>query len=176
MAALHPCAICARHVRATEARCPFCKALLPPPPPPRRAPARGLGRAAVFAFGSAALAQTAGCYDHHVRGAPIEPPTRRDAGLEASVGLLYGTPPDPDAFDAGIPIRPDAGLEADAGAIHAMYGGPTPIEPADAGTDAGEALVPAYGTPPEPPPELDAGVDEDSGGNVVNLYGAPPAP
>lgn len=172
MSALHPCPACSRHVRATEATCPFCASALPAAPPPRRAPPRRLGRAAVFAFGGAALAQAAGCYDHHVRGAPVEPPTRRDAGMEASVGLLYGTPPDPEPLDAGLLPVEDAG--ADVGSVHAMYGGPTPIEPADAGLDAGESVVPAYGGP-WPFPEPDAGHDAGAGA-PMNLYGAPPEP
>lgn len=173
MAALYPCAICARHVRATEACCPFCWAVLPPPPPPRRAPARGLGRAAVFAFGGAALAQSAGCYDHHLRGAPVERLTRPDAALEASVTALPDARP-PREPDASVYLTPDGG--ADVGGFLAMYGGPTPIEPADAGTDAGELPLPGYGTPPDPTPELDAGAPDDAPGSVVNLYGAPPEP
>ena len=57
---LAPCPQCSRHVRTTEAACPFCKSALPDLPKAALPLApRGLSRAAALAFG-ATLAIT-GC-------------------------------------------------------------------------------------------------------------------
>jgi hypothetical protein len=166
---LAPCPSCRRHVRTTEASCPFCAAALPgdladrviPAPPGRLsrwgrkrpqtpAPEGRLSRAAVFLFG-ASLAVT-GC------GSDVTT-DRSAAGVGGSGGAggntatgttstggdtggdvpLYGGPP-PD-FDAG----PD-----DDGGGQAEYGGPPP---SDAGSGSGEdgGSIPIYGSPPPPP-------------------------
>jgi hypothetical protein len=61
---LRPCPACARHVRASEDACPFCRAsvsaslrALPAPEPPRRR----LSRAALLAFSAGAAGMTAAC-------------------------------------------------------------------------------------------------------------------
>ena len=59
---LVPCSSCARHVRASEAACPFCGSSLEndlskvPGVPTSR-----LGRAALFAFGATVAVTAAGC-------------------------------------------------------------------------------------------------------------------
>ena len=67
MASLAPCSGCSRHVRVTEASCPFCGEALPlgygTRLVARQRPEGRLGRAAKFAFGAAvagAIAST-GC-------------------------------------------------------------------------------------------------------------------
>ena len=104
MAHLVPCSGCARHVRASEPRCPFCAAELalagaPPMPPTQR-----LGRAARFAFGAAVATfiDVAGCYQSHTveraegpdGGAPRDASVSRDAGMDASIAPPYGAPAD----------------------------------------------------------------------------------
>ncbi|HYJ10535.1 MAG TPA: hypothetical protein VEX18_16045, partial [Polyangiaceae bacterium] len=59
MSHLVPCPGCARHVRQSEAQCPFCNAALaldhlPPPVLPRGR----MGRAATFAFGASLVGAT----------------------------------------------------------------------------------------------------------------------
>ena len=107
MAQLVPCPDCHRHVRASDAGCPFCgRDLGDLPPPPRYEPGRlrGLGRAALFALGATLGATAPGC----------------------SVAL-YGAPSPPDAGPG-----PDAMPEdAAPAAFDAAYGGP----PFDAGPD-----------------------------------------
>lgn len=55
MAMLVVCGACERHVKPGDARCPFCDAAVTRRPEPARAP-RGLSRAKLHAFHSAALA------------------------------------------------------------------------------------------------------------------------
>jgi hypothetical protein len=62
LAPLAACASCARHVRTSDAACPFCHAtmaLADDAKLPRAAPAMRLGRAARHAFGIGALSVTA---------------------------------------------------------------------------------------------------------------------
>lgn len=156
-APLTPCPACRRHVRASERACPFCAAALDPVALHARAAARPaltkrLGRAAIFALGGAAIATTASCYQAHGLGigeGPPDPTPRVDAAI--------GT-------DAATPI--------DAGGSVALYGGPPDPDPVpvDAGADldSGVTVEPAYGAPPFPIDDLDAGAP-------MNLYGAAPA-
>jgi hypothetical protein len=151
------CAACARHVRASEASCPFCHAALPQalrgslprrPPPPR------LSRAALFAFGTGAATIATACGGSVDSGGTTQ---QADGGSHDS-GVMgepaYGG--GPHDFDAG----------ADTGSA-ALYGGIFPgdasVGPQDAGTpeDASESsdasppdtgVVPPYGQPPSPPP------------------------
>ncbi len=144
---LRPCPSCARHVRASESACPFCKTALPElaaeaSVSPARAVPR-VGRAAIFAFGAMA---TAGC--------------------DGGVAPAYGTP----VLDAGGP-------DAFVGTFDAAYGGPpfdasldatTVVEDAPSTEDAafdGGGGGNLYGGPP-----LDASNGEDTGG-AVPLYG-----
>lgn len=131
MRQLVPCPGCARHVRASEAICPFCGDTSP-----RVArTVRAVERSRTLIFG-AALASTAaaGCLSH-TRNDPendagtdapmVDARATADAGTDAHENIAppYGTPP-PDAF------------EEDAGTSNADYGGPPP--PEDAGDeDAG---------------------------------------
>jgi hypothetical protein len=155
------CLSCARHVRVSEAACPFCGAVLaeslrasaPPEPPGVR-----LARAALFAFGAGTLAIAPGCGSSStpLYGAPSPVP---DAGI-----VVY--PP------YGIAPMPDAGSDdgGDDGGITAlpMYGiSPVP----DAGDDdGGVRALPPYGIAPIP----DAG-EHDGGLRQIPPYGIAPA-
>lgn len=140
MAHLLPCPGCARHVRASDARCPFCDAALSGGPAPRLPSAR-LGRAATFAFGAAvATIGASGCAESTVppdAAIAVDSSVATDSGgggTDAGGGVDAGG----GGTDAGGGV--DAGGGADAG------GG------VDAGTDAGGVTppygAPAYGAPP----------------------------
>lgn len=75
--ALRPCPSCARHVRISEATCPFCAVTLGVyEAPPVREPVRPTSRAALVFFGAAAtVATVASCTS------------------EPEVVALYGVPP-----------------------------------------------------------------------------------
>ena len=147
---LAPCTDCHRHVRLSEASCPFCGAVLASlVAPTRRMPPRSLGRAAIFAVGSALASSASGCYQAHERDTPTidAAPEEHDAGGGGSI-VLYGTAP----FDAG-----GSDEDFDAGAPVTHYGGPWPLP------DSG--FVPA---------PVDAGPEVDANGGSQVLYGGPP--
>jgi hypothetical protein len=155
---LEPCPHCQRHVRITEAACPFCSA------PIARAMARAsartlpttrLGRAALFAFGVGAGVTGAGlegCADD--ADPQAEAPEPAEEPLPAVLGgaaPLYGSPPprpgprppiDPvrdGAVDASTSPGGDAG-ETDAGAPAMDASTPRPRDPG--------ATFPIYAAPP----------------------------
>jgi hypothetical protein len=116
---LAPCPSCSRHVRTSEASCPFCKAALAPGELAASvipAASTRLTRAAAFAF-TASLA-VAGC----TGGSTLD----TDGGTEG--GTDGGTKADSSAKDASVPdeggIAPPYGVPA--------YGAPAPF---DAGGD-----------------------------------------
>jgi hypothetical protein len=162
---LAPCPRCQRHLRVDERGCPFCGAAIATGSLVSRAPTRPavspqtLGRAAIFAFGSAIASSAPGCYLVHERTERVVERPVADAWEEedgGSIGFLYGSPPEPDGRDAGGTA--DAGVDEadtdaaiDEGAPITLYGGPMPV-PLDAGAqeeDAGGDM-PVYGGPPEP--------------------------
>ena len=135
MRQLVPCPQCARHVRASEAVCPFCGDASP------RAPksVRSVARSRTLIFGAALASTTvAGCLSHTrndpendagtdaaVTAPDARPGAVSDVGSDANENIFppYGTPPI-DAF------------EEDAGTSNADYGGP-PFPEDDAGEDVG---------------------------------------
>ncbi|MBZ0119122.1 MAG: hypothetical protein K8H88_19155 [Sandaracinaceae bacterium] len=139
-APLIPCSSCARHVRASERRCPFCTAALAPPRElPQLVRIGGLGRAA----------GEAGRRDREEGGAatglapiPEQDAAVVDAGRDSGPAASDAGPPSMDAsFDAGL----DAGPQ-----IITLYGGPTPIFEdggPDDDDDAG-SVGDLYGAPP----------------------------
>jgi hypothetical protein len=150
---LRACAACARHVRVSEVACPFCGALLseafrasPAPLPPR---AR-LSRAALFAFGTGAMALASACSsspaasddaglsNHPAYGGvfPSGDSGQLDSGQldsgQTSLDAAYGGFMTEDAYggmpiDAGQDANADAGEDAPVQNIDAAYGGP-PLE------------------------------------------------
>lgn len=148
---LVPCPGCRRHVRATEAVCPFCAAKAPAQGAPR-APAaqvahRRLSRAAAFVFG--ATVGVAACSGEAVvepgggGGEGGEGASTSSGGQTSSSGGVGGSGGQP-VFDAG----PD-----DDGGTAALYGDPAPV---DAGIDDGGTV--------------------DDGGGGEPIYGAAPTP
>ncbi len=132
MSALQPCLACRRHVRATEASCPFCHAAVTEVAP-RPMPTQRLGRAATFAFGAAVTMSAAGCGQASTPGTDANVVVETDAGFRGLDGAAYGGPPI------------DAAMEQDTGLV-AAYGGP----PVDAALpDTGNLAL--YGAPPPPP-------------------------
>jgi hypothetical protein len=110
MAALIPCAGCARHVRSDESECPFCARPLDAACEEAEAPrpARRLGRAATFAFGAALAASAAGCSESH--DGRRDSGTPRDAGPDSgAIAPPYGAPPD----DGGAPMPLYGGAPGD---------------------------------------------------------------
>lgn len=104
MTKLAPCPGCSRHVRVSEAACPFCaRALLAPPsaaaaPPPARL---RMSRTALFAVG-ATMVGVAACSDE-------SPPNKMDAASDVS------SPADAAASDvAGNEVADTAGEARDA--------------------------------------------------------------
>jgi hypothetical protein len=143
---LVPCPGCARHVRASEAQCPFCRGDLGAngATASSGAPAaRRLTRAAMFVFG--ATLSVAAC------GPKVD-----------------GGPEDSQASDA----QPDTAPE-DPGSPQARYGAPPPPtdaapDPTDAGPEDTGSPMARYGAPPP----SDSG-PEDTGSPMAR-YGAPP--
>lgn len=161
---LVPCPSCQRHVRTTEAACPFCSAALPRGLAGRAIPSAPMrmSRAAAFVFG-ASLA-VAGCGSDVVTDQNAGATSGGNGGSGGTMtgpdddggpAAKYGSPPPP--MDAGP--DEDAGPDDDGGP-GAKYGSPPPM---DAGPEDDGGNSSDYGAPPPP----------DDGGNA-GLYGAPP--
>jgi hypothetical protein len=170
MRALVLCNACKRHVKRSEAHCPFCSAAVVLPRSPSSGVARGLpgGRAALFLTG--ALAASA-CADE------LEPEVGDDENMSTSDG---GKLPGPK--DAGV--IGDAQAATDAGRdsgilVGPVYGVPIPVDasvqtPKDAGPSCpqvGNLPVPVYGVSIDPRPVdvcRDAGADagKDAGADA----------
>ncbi len=138
---LTPCAACGRHIRLSEASCPFCHAAssIIDVPSPRPVHAR-MGRAAMFAVGAAMLTMS-GCDDGGPTalygGPPITDSGPDDASSDAS----------PD--DASSDASPDDAMAGDDGGLMPAYGTPPPdgsVADAAGPADAGGAAL--YGAPP----------------------------
>ncbi len=164
-----PCPSCARHVKSSEATCPFCSATLSGQTISRTPAARRrLERLAAFTF-AASIAVT-GCA---VAGDDDSEKTEQDLG---GIHAMYGMPPPHDAgpapdaappppTDAGPPCTPIPASDDNGGGFAAMYGMPPPgpIHPCPAPVDAG-------------PGPVDAGPEPFDGGGPHAMYGMPPPP
>lgn len=155
------CNACKRHVKRTEARCPFCSAALVLASSQRSGKPRGLpgGRAALFLTGTALAA--AGCADEP------EPDALDDENMSASDAATQNGPK-----DAGLMTDARAATDAgrDTGLVAQPYGIPIPWDasiqpPKDAGPSCpqlGNLPVPVYGIGIDPRPVdvcRDAGAD-----------------
>ncbi len=137
MRQLVPCPGCARHVRLSEAACPFCGDVSPRQAPPQRTLIKR-SRAAIVGAALATSTAVTGCYDDHGRNQDAGVVTP-DAAREPDAGGVISA--------YGTPFPDDAAFEDDAGAPAAEYGGPPMFE--DAGFDAGMGDPGAdYGGPP----------------------------
>lgn len=122
---LVPCPSCTRHVKTTEASCPFCASALPASLASAvvAGSTQRLSRAAAFAF-TASIAVT-GC------------------ASGTSPGALDAGPSDAHNQKDGTPV--------DDGGGQALYGSPAPLYgavPVDAGPADGGGPAPLYGAAP----------------------------
>ncbi len=156
------CVSCARHVRVSEAACPFCGAVLPDSlrsTPRREPPGVRLSRAALFAFGTGTLALSPACSSSSSGNSPAvagaddasaadDASTAMD-GSHGTVGAdaAYGSPgivEDVDAaeFDGTTTLAAYGGAILDAETVDgdlgldAAYGSPS-VGSGDGGGDAG---------------------------------------
>jgi hypothetical protein len=157
---LVPCSSCQRHVRVSEAACPFCGASIADAaqsPPAVRMPATRLARAAIFALGTLGAGATAaapGCGGTTTGTGTPSGDAGEDAGnIEPPYGAL---PPFPDASDDG------------GGQVVAAYGGAVIID-SGASNDAGETSDAAADA------AADAADASGGGHTVVPPYGIAPA-
>lgn len=128
MKTLVPCAGCGRHVRTSDAACPFCGHTIESDASARataRTHGARLGRAALFAFGATIAATAAACSPASNPDASGPDAQVQDSAPDAGNMALYGGPP----ADSGAPA--DSGTDNDAsdGSPGARYGAP----PVDAG-------------------------------------------
>jgi len=160
------CVGCARHVRASETVCPFCRTDLPRTlreVASRRPPAVRLGRAALMALGTGAATIATACGGNVSDGDPQVGVTAQpsygaaiinDAGNDGSPdanfmgGPAYGGVSPEDGghvFDSGAPLDAVAPPD-DAGDASDAQDEPdvTTPPPHDGG------VLPAYGLPPSP--------------------------
>lgn len=164
MSHLVPCPGCARHVRQSEASCPFCGVglslghLAPPTLPRAR-----LNRAALFAFQASVVGATAlvGCTEDDGGGAV--PVYGAPAGASFGGSPVYGGPPSGGAGNAsGGSSGASGGTQGEAGGELGGAGQSVGGESGAGGdTNAGGAS------------EGDAGAGGI--GEPVAVYGAPPS-
>jgi hypothetical protein len=154
------CVGCARHVRASEAACPFCRADLPRAlrdAAPRRPPAVRLGRAALMALGTGAATIATACGGNVGDGDPH--------GMTAQPA--YGAAIIDDAGNDG---SPDANFMGTA-----AYGG---VSPEDGGGRVLDSAAPldAVAPPDDAEDESDVTTPPPHDGGVMPAYGLPPSP
>lgn len=154
------CPSCHRHIRTTEAQCPFCAAAIAADLAARAIPSATsrMSRAAAFLFGASIAL---GC------GSEITSEESGSASGDPSGGTTSSSSSSSSSSSgAGGSMEVDAGLNDDGGAA-AMYGLPPPL---DAGPDDDGGGSADYGAPPLP----DGGSNDMDGGGNQPLYGAPP--
>jgi hypothetical protein len=166
--ALIPCGGCHRHVRASEAACPFCARPITDaslagvvPEPTQR-----LSRAGVLAFAAAFLSTAC----------PSQPgPTPAASTDVGMMQTIYGGPPPMPPPPPTPPATQDAstGSAVPVPPPTPVYGAPPPPAPptprrrprSHAQETTPSVPMPAYGISPRPDP-----------GSMVTRYGAPPRP
>jgi hypothetical protein len=110
---LAACPACARHVRVSECTCPFCRSTLTEAfgaTPARQAPRERLTRAALYAFGTAALAVTPAC-----SSSGSQSPGSTGMSLPLYGGFTPGTVEDSGGARTGDASSFDATSDAEAG-------------------------------------------------------------
>ena len=140
---LIPCAACSRHVKASDAECPFCRASMLAVSAPATAPYRRMTAAAAVAAGVVAITGCSSSSDGS-RAPGDDASTGGDSsvGDDASVGVFYGLATfdgSTTIIDARSPPPADAG---DEGSAIVFYGSPavpdsgtTPDGAVDSGPD-----------------------------------------
>jgi len=179
MSQLTPCPECQRHVRKTEARCPFCDSALslahvPPPVLPRQR----LSRAATFAFGASVVSATAlaAC------GGDVEQRPDGQAGASSAGGSfyaggfnIYGAPPS-GAANGGSGVAGNAnGGSGVAGSANGGSPFGIPVYGAPAAGTGPMGGAPTAGAGPEGGAGGAAGDGGVDYGGGLAIYGGPPA-
>jgi hypothetical protein len=171
------CPACSRHLRASEANCPFCGAEVPTEfkdAPAPRGPGRRLSRAALYAFGATSLGLATAC-SGSVTGIG-DADGSADGSADVAADVLRGGP----AY-GGFPGDTGVGPE---GGVGPVYGAPADAEPLPDGFPSDGGVGPVYGAPAdaepfdgfEPdasPPDAGEDADADAGGGMA-VYGSPP--
>lgn len=122
--AFSPCPECSRHVRLTDAACPFCgsDAARPVPKQPRRSTQR-VTRAALFFAG---VLGASACGDDDTRTIYGGPPTSQGDEDDPGGADIYGGPPADDPGESEEveeePVGDDEAMPVEA------YGAPAPPE------------------------------------------------
>ncbi len=126
MERLHPCPICARHLRSSERACPFCGASLASATPSLPSAGGRLGRAALFAFRAtavAALGTLPACGDDQ-----NEPPPPITTPPEETIAQPYGAPPEPPPPVPQPPVPPPP-VVPDTSIAQPLLPQDSPVEP-----------------------------------------------
>ena len=158
---LIPCPSCARHVRSSDAACPFCGAATVQAPAP--AVSRGrLSRAAFIAVSAAGALAATDC-----GGSTASPEPASDAAAPADGASSGSSSSGSSSSGSG---------SSGSGMVQPLYGGIIP--PVDAGDDAGGHMAePVYGAMVPPPDAGDTSDDAGDGGfHGIPIYGAAPPP
>jgi hypothetical protein len=162
MAHFVPCSSCERHIRASEAECPFCGASLDFAPLPARAPRPNIRRAALIALGTALAGAPLGCGDTDEDGgsggaADASAGSGGAAGASGSGGASGSTGAGGSSGAAGSGGSSGAGASggsSGAGASGGSSGAGAGGVAGNAGSSAGAAgIAPPYGGPPPLPEE-----------------------
>lgn len=148
---LVPCPSCARHVRAFESSCPFCRGALSETLRaivPARRPTGRLTRAALYTFGATSLTLAAACSSSSTQNGSTDGSadvTSSDSMGQPEAVPHYGCPPgDCNPVDAA----PDTPGEFDVVAAYGAPGDAFPVDsPEDAGSDGDSGFTAAYGSP-----------------------------
>jgi hypothetical protein len=186
MNSLIPCPECSRHVRRTEAACPFCAAEIGATlsaAPERAMPTSRLGRSALFAFAAVSVGAAACSSDtNSPTGSTVKVGDASTDGARQGDGggamALYGAPA---AGGQGVGGNPGAGgvsQNGSGGNFQALYGGPPSGGTANGA--GGEMTFPVYGAPFPTGGAANDGsggsVNKGGSGGFAALYGLPPAP
>lgn len=170
-ASLVPCPSCARHVRVTDARCPFCASALPNSLAQRAVPntTQRLSRAAAFAF--TASLTVAGCSSSPTPGTDA---STSDAVSTDRGNVVDAVTPSDAGTSTDTPAVTDNGAPQDNGGAMPLYGAPADVPAVPTDVQDGGAVAPLYGGPPVDAGEADdVPATPDDGGGIAPLYGAP---
>ncbi|MBS2019279.1 MAG: hypothetical protein JST00_40825 [Deltaproteobacteria bacterium] len=127
MGSLHPCTGCARHVRGTDAVCPFCGAEVTEPAPRVATNNKRLTRAAIL-FATAAVAAACGGKED-----PVPTTSSSSSGSSGTSGSSGSSGSSGTSGTSGVAPAygvPDPDSGADDGGPVALYG-PAPVDAGD---------------------------------------------
>jgi hypothetical protein len=166
-----PCPTCARHVKQSESKCPFCGEKVPRANAPvARVVVGRLSRSALYAASAAGLAITAA--DCSSSSAPYGVPAVTVPLSDAAVGDASG-----DAIDAESSTLIDAAATGDAPEASSDTADGSSSSTSDAAGETGPSeagsVQPLYGAV-APPTDAGEHGHEPFDGSAIALYGAAP--